>query len=88
MTWVGTVTKWLILVAVVGLATWTSIAVVIGGQQDSVSAHVRDYCIQYPVLTLAVGFLLGHWFWSQTPARPRPKLLPLPDPPKDDPPQA
>ncbi len=79
MTLIGTITKWVILVCVVALAGWTSVAVILGGQQDSVSAHVRDYAAQYPVIPLALGFILGHWFWTMTPAMPRPPLLPKQD---------
>ncbi len=64
----GLVTKWLICIAVFSLLVWTSIAVVWGGAGDSVSAHVRDYCAQYPFLPFLLGFVFGHFLWAQKPA--------------------
>jgi hypothetical protein len=67
-TMIGRITRILIVACVSALAAWTSIAVVIGGPLDSVSAHVRDYSAQYPFIPFALGFVAGHWLWGMGPA--------------------
>jgi len=59
----GRVTRVVLLVVVIGLALWATVAALVGGPQDTVSAHIRDYCERFPLLPLSLGVLLGHWFW-------------------------
>lgn len=59
----GAVTKVLILVVIVALAGWTTVAKLLGKPGDTVSEHVRKYSREYLILAVAFGFLLGHWFW-------------------------
>ena len=65
---IGRVTRLIILVCLTALIGWTSVAAAIGGPLDTVSAHVRDYMAQYPVLVFIIGALFGHWGFSMTPA--------------------
>jgi hypothetical protein len=65
---IGKITRIVITVAILVLAVWASIAALFGGAGDSISAHVRDYCSQYPILAVAAGVLIGHWFWGMGPA--------------------
>ncbi len=68
---IGLVTKWVIGVSVFALCAWTSLAVVWGGPGDSVSAHVRDYAAQFPLIPFAMGVVVGHWCWPMGPPKPR-----------------
>jgi hypothetical protein len=74
---IGRITKWVIALSVFALCAWTSAAVIWGLPGDSVSAHVRDYAAQYPLIPFALGVLCGHWLWAMPPAEPRPRLLPV-----------
>jgi len=68
---IGTWTKVIIGVVIVGLAAWTTFAYFASGPQDTISRHVIDYTAQWPILGVAFGVLLGHWFWPQRPPEKR-----------------
>lgn len=68
---IGKVTRIVLSVVIVGLAAWASVAAAVGGELDTVSAHVRDYGHKFPLVPFAAGVLVGHWFWPMGPARKR-----------------
>lgn len=68
---VGQVTRVVMVIAIVSLAGWATLAAVFGATKDTISGHIRDYCAQYPILAVAAGVLIGHWFWPMGPAVPR-----------------
>lgn len=68
---IGRITRIVLSVAIVVLAAWATVAALLGGDRDTISAHVRDYCAQYPILAVTAGVLIGHWFWNMPPAQPR-----------------
>lgn len=63
----ATITKALLLVVIVALCGWTTVCMLAGVPGDTVSEQVRYYSFNFPILTLAVGFVLGHWFWPGPP---------------------
>jgi hypothetical protein len=65
---IGRITRIFISVSVFLWILWASLAVLLGGQMDSISAHVRDYCSMYPLIPFGMGVVVGHWFWSMGPA--------------------
>lgn len=71
---IGRITRIILTLAIIGLAVWASIAAAFGGWGDTVSATVRDYAAQYPIIAVAAGVLVGHWFWPMTPAEGRDQL--------------
>lgn len=65
---VGKITRLVVSVSIAAWVIWASLAVLLGGELDSISATVRDYSSQYPVIPWAVGFVMGHWWWPMRPA--------------------
>lgn len=59
----GTITRWLLLLVVLLLATWTTVCMVWGLPGDTVSENVRHYCALYPLIPVGLGVVLGHFFW-------------------------
>ena len=56
----GIITKMVIAFIVVFLAVYTVVAMHFAPGQE-ISSHVRDYTTAYPILSVAFGFVLGHW---------------------------
>lgn len=59
----GHITRWVILVCIIVLAGWTSIAAIWGLPGDTVSETVRAFCGRYPIVPFAVGLMVAHWLW-------------------------
>lgn len=68
---IGKITRAVISISIVLLSAWATLAAILGRPGDTISEHVRDYAAQYPLIAVAAGVLLGHWFWPQSPAQPR-----------------
>ena len=49
---------------IVCIAIWDIYAAASGNMEASVSSIVRTWSVQFPVLPLLIGVVLGHLFWS------------------------
>ena len=52
---------------------WDIVAVARGTPLDTVSRTLQTWSLDYPILPLIVGILLGHIFWPVSAVAPRPK---------------
>lgn len=64
---IGLISRIVITVSIVVLAGWATVAAIWGGPGDTISEHVRDYATQYPLILVAAGVLIGHWWWNMPP---------------------
>jgi len=69
------ITRWVMGVALVGLVTWATIAVIFGAPGDTISEHVRDLSAAFPLLPFGLGVLVGHWLWPMDKADKRATLF-------------
>lgn len=53
------------LIAITGLLAYEGYALVNSTPGDTLSEAVWTYG-QHPMVTLAVGILIGHWFWKRS----------------------
>jgi hypothetical protein len=51
------------LVVTVGLIGWDLIVAFNGIDGDTISEIMKNYAHDYPIIPLAWGVVLGHWFW-------------------------
>lgn len=49
-----------------GAGVWDVVAIA-KGSRETVSSVLHEWSLLYPVLPLAVGLLLGHIFWPNSP---------------------
>lgn len=68
MNW-SAVTKVLLLIVIVVLASWTIVMTAMRERVATVSYNVMTYSLAAPVLVLALGVLLGHWLWPRYPGQ-------------------
>lgn len=73
---IGRVTRILLSVCLAALPIWATIAAIWGRPGDTISETIRDYAAQYPILSLAAGVLIGHWFWHMGAPVPRDNVPP------------
>ncbi len=52
-----------LLLVVVLAGLWDIWVISMGRQADTVSAVLHQWSLQFPILPLIVGLLLGHIFW-------------------------
>lgn len=62
MEWVRA-TNFVMLGAVTALLLYNVLAGVMGGGEATISARMQHLATRYPVIPLAVGMLVAHWFW-------------------------
>lgn len=58
-------TRLLLLIVVLVLVAWDVLAIRYGGPQASISRVTFDLVSRYPMLSLAVGIVIGHIFWPE-----------------------
>lgn len=56
-------TQVLVLVVVAGLVLYNIAILIEPTPNDTISAVVRDWLVQHPVVGLAIGVLMGHLAW-------------------------
>jgi hypothetical protein len=59
----STVTRVLIIVAIIALAIYDIVALAYGGVEATISFILLDWSYKCPALPFAAGFLCGHLFW-------------------------
>ena len=59
-------TTLVIIVALTLLLAYDLYALYKGGMKNTISWVIYSASLKYPVIPLAAGILMGHFFWSQT----------------------
>ena len=56
-------TKYCIGLMVLAVAGWDVFVLVDGGTESSISYRIITWSYEFPAMTFAVGFIMGHLFW-------------------------
>jgi len=59
------ITMGVIIAAIVGLVGWDVYVGFTPTEGDTISEVIREMAYRYPIIAVAAGILVGHWFWSK-----------------------
>jgi hypothetical protein len=59
------VTAAVLVILLLSVQVWDVVAVLCYGREATISNVLQGWSRQYPILTLAIGIVLGHLFWPQ-----------------------
>jgi len=56
-------TTTIIALTIIFLVTWDVLAILYSSNESSISSIMYDFSRKHPIIPLAVGVLIGHFFW-------------------------
>lgn len=57
------ITRWFILLVIVGVTIFDIVALLVGGIDATISVTMYNLSRQYPIIPFALGVIAGHLFW-------------------------
>ena len=57
-------TVFLLVASAVGLSLYDIVAEAREGESATISQVITDSSKEHPIIAVAFGILMGHWFWS------------------------